>query len=119
MALFVRSLLEDPVGEQMSINPSSLVTPGGDVVHCDLDGGAVLLNLRTRRYFKLNRVSAHVWGRLGDRAEVGALRRSILETFDVDPDRCTRDLDTLLEAMSAAGLVEIGVAAGAGHVSAA
>nr|WP_047168732.1 PqqD family protein [Sphingomonas sp. Y57] len=98
----------------MSIHPSSFVTPGDDVVHCDLDGGAVLLDLRTRRYFKLNRVSAHVWSRLGDRAEVGALRRSILETFDVDPERCTRDLDALLEAMSAAGLIEIG--AESGHV---
>lgn len=93
--------------QDMSINPSALVIPGGDVVHCDLDGEAVLLDLGTRRYFKLNRVGAHVWERLGDRAEVGALRRSILEAFDVDPDRCTRDLDALLQAMSTAGLVEI------------
>jgi hypothetical protein len=93
--------------QDMSINPSSLVIPGGDVVHCDLDGEAVLLNLETRRYFKLNRVSAHVWNCLGDSAEVGALRRSILEAFDVDPARCARDLDSLLQAMSTAGLIEI------------
>lgn len=91
----------------MSIHPSSLVIAGSDVVHCDLDGEAVLLHLGTRRYFKLNRVSAHVWARLGERVEVGDLRRSILEAFDVDPDRCTRDLDHLLQAMGAAGLIEL------------
>ncbi|KQX18239.1 hypothetical protein ASD39_17805 [Sphingomonas sp. Root50] len=91
----------------MPINSSALVIPGGDVVHCDLDGEAVLLHLGTRRYFKLNRVSAHVWDRIGDSAAVGALRRSILEAFDVDPDRCTRDLDALLQAMSTADLIEI------------
>jgi hypothetical protein len=86
---------------------ASLVIPGSDVVHCDLDGDAVLLNLETRRYFKLNRVSAYVWSHLGDRAEIGTLRQAVIDAFDVDPDRCARDLDVLLQAMSAAGLIDI------------
>ncbi|KKC27885.1 hypothetical protein WP12_00790 [Sphingomonas sp. SRS2] len=91
----------------MAISSSSIVVPGRDVVSCDLDGDAVLLDLDRSRYFKLNRVGAHIWTELGNRATVGDLRRSVMESFDVDPDRCVRDIDNLLSALSASGLIKI------------
>lgn len=91
----------------MAISSSSIVIPGRDVVSCDLDGDAVLLDLVSSRYFKLNRVGAHVWAKLGSGATVGELRRAVMENFDVDPDRCVRDLDDLLAALNKAGLARI------------
>ena len=91
----------------MAISPSSIVAPGQDVVSCDLEGDAVLLDLGTSRYFKLNRVGAHVWSALDGARTAGDLRRSVLEAFDVDPERCVRDLDNLLAALEQAGLVKI------------
>lgn len=91
----------------MAIPSSATVIPGQDVVSCDLDGDAVLLDLESSRYFKLNRVGAHIWAELGSGATVGDLRRSVMESFEVDPDRCVRDLDNLLAALSASGLVKI------------
>lgn len=93
--------------KDISFRASARVLPVGDVVHCDLDDEAVLLNLRTRRYFKLNRVSAHVWNILAKGADVESLRRSILDAFEVEPERSAEDLDALLQAMNRAGLVEI------------
>lgn len=90
-----------------AISSSATIVPGQDVVSCDLDGDAVLLDLESSRYFKLNRVGAHIWERLGAGATVSDLRRSVMESFDVDPDRCIRDLDNLLAALSASGLVKI------------
>lgn len=91
----------------MAIPSSSVIVPGQDVVSCDLDGDAVLLDLETSRYFKLNRVGAHIWEALGGGASVGDVRRSVMESFDVDPDRCVRDIDNLLAALRTAGLVKI------------
>jgi len=91
----------------MAIPSSSVIVPGQDVVSCDLDGDAVLLDLETSRYFKLNRVGARIWEVLGEGVSVGDVRRSVMESFDVDPDRCTRDVDNLLAALRSAGLIKI------------
>jgi hypothetical protein len=91
----------------MAIYSSSIIAPGQDIVSCDLDGDAVLLDLGSSRYFKLNRVGAHVWNHIGSGATVSDLRRSVMESFDVDPDRCVRDVDNLLTALRASGLVKI------------
>lgn len=92
----------------LAISASSVIVPGQDVVSCDLDGEAVLLDLETSRYFKLNRVGAYIWAALGGGgASVGEVRRSVMERFDVDPDRCVRDVDNLLAALNTAGLVRI------------
>lgn len=86
---------------------SSTVTASPNVVACELDGDSVLLNLDTSRYFRLNPVGSFLWSRLENPRTVAELREAVLDGFEVDAERCARDIDTLLSQLSHSGLVDI------------
>ena len=66
----------------------------------------VLLCLRTSTYFSANGSAAVLIEQLrqGD-CEVDDLRRSLVDTFDADPDRAAADVDDFLLQLAAAGLL--------------
>lgn len=86
---------------------SSLVIANEGVVACALDGDSALLDLDTSRYYKLNPVGTMVWQAIEKPTSVEALRSMIADAHDVDAETCARDLDTLLESLMGAGLVNI------------
>ena len=67
---------------------------------------AVILNLTSGVYFSLNRLGSRIWELIQEPRSVGEIRDRILEEFDVDSDRCERDILSLLEKLEAKGLVE-------------
>jgi hypothetical protein len=90
-----------------SVTAGALVSASQGVVSCELDGESALLDLDTSRYFRLNPVGTLVWRALAEPKTVSALQGVVLEAFDVEPERCARDLEALLAKLSGAGLVEI------------
>jgi len=76
-----------------------------DLTTADTEYGTVLLDGRDGRYWQLNPSAAMIMRILaegGDRKQaVGAL----LEQFDVDHDHALRDVDSLVDALTEAGLV--------------
>lgn len=73
----------------------------------ELDGEAVVLHLRTGRFFTVNRSGAPLLAAL--RREGGATRdelvRSLATTFRLDPARASADVDAWLGRLRAAGLL--------------
>lgn len=68
--------------------------------------GAVLLDTRTGRYWKLNTTGALMLQALLDGASVRQASRLLAEQYrQVSPDQAGRDLDGLLEHLRDAGLV--------------
>ena len=76
-----------------------------DVLMRALEGEAVLLDLASGTYFGLNDVGVRVWELVEAGTTVGALRRTLLEEFEVDEATLTADLTSLLADLEMRGLV--------------
>ena len=82
------------------------LSPAPDVLIQTVVGEAVLLDLRSQKYFGLNEVGTRLWELLQANADLAAARDRLLEEFDVESAELERDLDALVERLLAAGLVE-------------
>ncbi len=89
------------------ISEISTIVVTKDQVSCDLSGEAAILNLKSGVYFGLNTVGASIWKLIQEPRTVKEIRDSILEEFDVDPDRCENDILEILQELSTNGLIEI------------
>ena len=78
-----------------------------DVVHRELDGEAVLLNLETGRYFGLDEVGTRVWSCLGEAIDLERIHRALLDEYDVAADRLAADLIGLVAELADQGLVHV------------
>lgn len=58
-------------------------------------------------YYGVNPVGARVWNLLQQPRSVSELRDTLLDEFEVEADRCERDLFDLLEKMRGEGLIEV------------
>ena len=89
------------------IPASALILASSHQVSSDLAGEAVILELNAGEYYGLNRVGAFIWNLIQQPQTVAALREAVLSQFDVERERCERELDGLLNALHAARLIEI------------
>jgi hypothetical protein len=76
-------------------------------VSCDLTGEVAILNLDSGVYYGLDGVGARVWALISEPKRVSEVRDALLEEFDVDEERCARDLQALLVRLAEAGLIEV------------
>ena len=89
------------------ISISSVVIAGKDQVSCEFESEAAILNLRDSFYYGLDDVGAAVWKLVQEPRRVNEIVELLLEQYEVDAERCTRDLLTLLSKLAALGLVEV------------
>jgi Coenzyme PQQ synthesis protein D (PqqD) len=82
-----------------------------DQVSCDLAGEAAILNLKNSVYYGLDTVGARIWTLVQEPITVGAVRDAMVREYDVEPERCERDLIDLLQKLAAEGLIAIKSAA--------
>ena len=67
---------------------------------------AVLLDLKTEKYFGLNTVGLRVWELLQENGDTQIVLEKMLKEFEVAPDVLESDLNDLLARLHAAGLVQ-------------
>ena len=78
-----------------------------DVVHRDLEGEAVLLNLKTGVYFGLNATGTRIWHLLRERERLAGVRDAIVDEYEVDVTTCTADLLRFVGGLAAQGLIRL------------
>jgi hypothetical protein len=76
-----------------------------DVAFAALEDGAVVLNLRTKRYYSLNETGAFIWGMLEARATVGEIVHRLIETYDVTAEEARASLRELVRELGEEQLV--------------
>ena len=76
-------------------------------VSCDLDEEAVILHLKAGVYYGLDSVGARIWALIQEPKTVDQIKDAILKEYDVEPDRCERDVLALLQELAAEDLIEI------------
>lgn len=82
------------------------VSVPADILMRELDGEAVILNLKSERYFGLDEVSTRMWITLSKSESIQAAYEVLMAEYDVDAELLQRDLNALVEKFVEHGLVE-------------
>ncbi len=72
-----------------------------------IDREMAILNLQNGTYYGLDPVGAYIWSLMQQPTSVRELRDAMLEKYEVDEQRCERELLDLLQRMRSEGLVEV------------
>ena len=89
------------------ISDRSIVVASKDQVSCDLAGEAAILNIKNGVYYGLDPVGARIWSLMQEPRAVAEIQNTITGEYDVEPERCARDLVELLQKLLAEGLIEV------------
>jgi hypothetical protein len=76
-------------------------------VSCPLGDESAILNLKNSEYYGVNPVGTTVWNLVKQPRTVAEIRDAIIEEYEVEEERCERDLFVLLEQMRSEGLIEV------------
>lgn len=83
------------------------IVADGNVVACELGSGAALLSLRSNRYYSLNEVGAFIWARMERPTDMDELCDAVTSAFDVEPERCRKDVAAIIRDLADAGLAVV------------
>ena len=90
----------------MPVPYSHRVKVAPDVLFRQMGDEAVVLNLKTELYLGLDAVGTRIWALLQDAPTIQAAYESLLDEYDVDPERLRHDLGEFLEELVDQALVE-------------
>jgi hypothetical protein len=76
-------------------------------VSSDLAGESIILSLQTAKYYGLGQVGARIWELVQQPIRVLDVRDTILDEYDVEPERCDKDVIALLGQLASEGLIEV------------
>jgi hypothetical protein len=86
---------------------SSRVTSAPDVMLRIIGDEAVILNLKSELYLGLDPVGTRIWTVLQGSPSIQAAHASLVDEFEVEPERLREDMDRLLDQMLEQGLIEL------------
>ena len=89
------------------ISMHSVVVATKDQVSCALGEETAILSMKNSVYYGTNSVGTRVWNLLRQPKSVGQLRDAVMDEYEVESERCERDLLNLLEQMRSEGLIEV------------
>ncbi len=81
-------------------------TPEG-VLHREIAGESVLLNLGSESYFGLDEIGTRMWAALTSAPSIEAAYQVLLEEFEVDEPTLRSDLSAFIARLAEAGLVAV------------
>lgn len=87
------------------LTTESTVVASEDHITANLGGDSVVMHPGTEMYFTLDAVGARIWELLQTVTSVAAIRDAIVAEYDVEIDRCERDLLALLTDLQSHGLL--------------
>lgn len=91
----------------MPLSSSAGVSIPADVLVNVIDGQAVLLNLKTERYFGLDEVGTEMWRVLTSSDSIEGACATLLAEYEVEPERLRADVFELAQKLIENGLLEV------------
>jgi Coenzyme PQQ synthesis protein D (PqqD) len=85
----------------------SIIVAANDQLSCNLEGEAVILNLKNGVYYGLDPVGARIWDLIQTPMTPDEIRDVLVNEFDVEPDRCEHDILLLLQQLADEGLIAV------------
>jgi hypothetical protein len=90
----------------MEIRDDQVFAATKDVLHQEVSGEVVLLDLASEQYFGLDEVGARIWKLLGEGLPVADIVDTLLGEYEVERARLEADVRALLTELLDAGLIE-------------
>ena len=90
-----------------TVSGRSIVVVSQDQISCDLAEEMAILNITSGIYYGLNTVGTRIWKLIQEPRTVHEIRDALLEEYEVEPERCERDVFVLLQELASKGLIEI------------
>jgi len=87
----------------------SRIRPNTDALFQELQGEAVLLNLKTGIYFGLDSTGTRVWQLLQEHERISNIVTAMMAEFEVTEERCQEDLLDFVAEMEMNGLLIVGL----------
>jgi hypothetical protein len=72
-----------------------------------VDDGAVILHMRTKRYFSLNETGVAIWSMLEAGQPVSEIVASLTATYEIDAEAAAAAILQILEELASAELVRV------------
>lgn len=95
------------MGEPQPLELRSVVVAAPDVVAADLRREKALLSMTDGVYYSLNPVGAMIWDLVQEPRSVEELRDAVVARYEIEPERCEKDVLAVLAKLSGWGLVEV------------
>lgn len=92
---------------QLTISENSRVVVSKEQIYSELQGEAVILDVKSGVYYGLNQVGASIWNLIQVPKTVKEIQAALLAEYDVEPEICDREVRVLLEDLAAKGLINI------------
>ena len=89
------------------ITASTVLVALKEQVSTPLNQETVLLNLKSGKYYSLNRVGGLIWELLQTPQTLSQIVDALLDRFDVDRARCESDARDVIASLIDAGFAEI------------
>jgi len=86
---------------------ASRVRVNDDVLFQELQGEAVLLNLKSGVYFGLDPVGTRIWQLFAEHEVLSEVARVVVAEYDVAEDKCSEDLLKLVDDLAKQELVSV------------
>jgi hypothetical protein len=71
-----------------------------------VEDGAVVLNMRTKRYYSLNETGTVIWRLLEEEMPVADIVARLVEQYDVEPGVASAAVSKLLDDLTSEALIE-------------
>jgi hypothetical protein len=72
-----------------------------------VEDGAVLLHMRTKRYYSLNETGATIWQLLTDEVPLDEIAGRLAERYDVEPPAANEAVERLIDDLAAESLISL------------
>ena len=89
------------------ISGATKVVASDRQVSTGADGESVILNFDVGVYYGLDKVGARIWELLQEPTTVAEIADQLAAEYEVEAERCERDVKDLLSELAGAGLVAI------------
>lgn len=104
---------ERTAAQRSVVTRVSAVVASSEQVFSNLDGEAVILNLRDEKYYGLDPIGARIWSLIQQPATVSEVCGTLMREYEVEAAQCECDVLALLQSLADVGLVEVRDAPGA------
>jgi len=92
---------------QSMISQNTTVVATRGQVSSDLGGEVAILNLKNGMYYTLDEVGAWIWNLIQEPKTVSEVCAATLDEYEVDHERCERDVLALLQSLATEELIEV------------
>ena len=89
----------------MAVTLESVVSRNPQIISSKMDDEVVMMSIEKGNYYGLNRVGSEIWEKLTEPIKVAGLCDRLLHEFDVEKERCEREVITHLDKMVNEGLI--------------